>query len=117
MKIKKRAIHKRFSDYETYLLFKSSDVIFLPHNSGLTSGIIPLAATIGRPFVYPDIGVFEEQAEYCRCEKYKQSNIDDAFNAVAKLLTDSVDSFDNTEWLVNNSWEKHVKLILNKIKT
>ena len=114
---RKRAIHKRFSQYETFLLFKSSDVIFLPHNSGLTTGIIPMAATIGKPFVYPDIGVFEEQAEYCRCKKYKQSNIDDAFNAIAKLLTDSFDSFDNTKWLFNNSWEKHVKLILNKIKT
>ncbi len=113
----KRAFNKRFSHYETFLLFKSSDVIFLPHNSGLTSGIIHMAATIGKPFVYPDIGVFEEQAEYCRCEKYKQSNIDDAFKAIAKLLTDPVDSFDNTQWLANNSWEKHVKLILNKIKT
>jgi len=113
---KKRVINKRFSNYETFLLFKSSDIVFLPHNSGLTSGIIPMAATIGKPFVYPNIGVFEEQAKFCKCEKYERSNINEAYDAIAKLLTDPIASFDNAEWLANNSWERHVKLILNKIQ-
>ena len=112
---KRRVINKRFSNYETFLLFKSSDIIFLPHDSGLTTGIIPMSATIGKPFVYPDIGNFEEEARYCKCEKYERSNVEGAYNAISKLIGDPT-SFDNSEWLVNNSWEKHVKLILSKIQ-
>ena len=112
---KRRVINKRFSNYETFLLFKSSNIIFLPHNSGLTTGIIPMSATIGKPFVYPDIGNFEEEAKHCKCEKYEPSNVEEAYNAIAKLIEDPIATFDNTEWLANNSWEEHVKLILSKI--
>lgn len=115
-RVRRRILNKRFSNYDTYLLFKSADVVFLPHNSGLTSGIIPLAATIGKPFVYPNIGVFAEQAKFCKCEEYECSNVEQAYKAIMKLLSTSDASFDNTIWLANNSWNDHVKLILNKIK-
>jgi len=109
-------IHKRFSQHEAYLIFKASDLIFLPHNSGLTSGIIPMAATLGKPFVYPDIGVFKDQAKYCIAENYKNSNSTLAVNAIIKVLNLEISSFDNIEWLKNNNWDLHVKRILEALK-
>jgi len=109
-------IHKRFSQFETYLLFTASDVIFLPHNSGLTSGIIPMAATLGKPFVYPDLGVFAEQANYCIAEKYQCDNINSAVNAIDKILNYKIQSFNNSKWLENNNWTKHVEHILLNLK-
>jgi glycosyltransferase involved in cell wall biosynthesis len=109
-------IHRRFSQYETYLLFISSDVVFLPHKSGLTTGIIPMAATLGKSFVYPDIGVFEEQANYCYAEKYMSGNKQAAISALDKILISDAQSFDNSKWLEDNNWEKHVQQILSNIK-
>jgi hypothetical protein len=108
-------IHKRFSQYETYLLFISSDVIFLPHKSGMTSGIIPMAATLGKPFVYPDIGVFEEQADNCYAEKYECGNEKAAYHAIEKILTSDIQYFDNSKWLEDNNWGTHVEHILSSI--
>ncbi len=112
-RFKRILIHKRFSQFETYLLFTASDVIFLPHNSGLTTGIIPMAATLGKPFVYPDIGVFKEQAKYCLAEKYECENISGAYNAIDNILTSGKTTFDNSKWLENNNWGKHVEQILS----
>lgn len=108
-------IYKRFSQYETYLLFISADLIFLPHSDGLTTGIIPLSATLGKPFVYPDIGVFEEQAEYCIAEKYKSENSSDAVNAIDKILKSGANKFDNSKWLLENTWKKHVDNIFSNL--
>ena len=112
---KKILIFNRFSQHETYLLFIASDVIFLPHKSGLTSGIIQMAATLGKPFVYPGIGVFEEQANNCVAEKYECGNKHEAYYAIDKILTSGIRSFDNSKWLVNNNWEKHVERILSNL--
>ncbi|MFZ4522771.1 MAG: hypothetical protein ACOYNC_13765 [Bacteroidales bacterium] len=108
-------IHNRFSQLETYQLFMASDMIFLPHKSGLTSGLIPMAATLGKPFVYPNIGVFEEQAEYCFAQKYESNNKNEAFNAIQDILSSGVQSFDNSKWLENNNWEKHVEHIFSNL--
>jgi len=108
-------IHKRFSQYETYLLFTASDVIFLPHNEGLTTGNIPMAATLGKPFVYPDIGVFAEQAEDCFAKKYECGNVNDAVNAIDSILSSGQSFFDNKVWLEKNSWSEHVSVILSNL--
>lgn len=108
-------LHKRFSQYETYLLFTSADVIFLPHKAGLTTGLIPLAATLSRPFVYPGIGVFEEQAENCVAEKYVKGDIGSASDALNKILSSGTRDFDNSQWLKNNNWNDHVRQILSVI--
>jgi hypothetical protein len=105
-------IHKRFSQYETYLLFTASDVVFLPHKSGLTSGLIPMSATLGKPFVYPDIGVFDEQANFCIAEKYEMNDVIAASLAIHKVLQSEIKKFDNTEWLKNNNWDLHAEKIL-----
>lgn len=114
-RLKKRVIHKRFSNYEMFLLFKAADVVFLPHNFGLTSGIIPMAATIGKPFVYPNIGVFEEQAKHCLSIKYTKDDMFEAYNAINNILSAALASFDNSKWLAHNSWNDHVKTILNEL--
>lgn len=106
---------KRFSQHETYLLFKAADVVFLPHKSGLTTGIIPLAATLGKPFVYPDIGVFGEQAEHCYAEKYDCSDVEGAAAAIERILNSEVETFDNSLWLAKNNWSDHVEKILLSI--
>lgn len=116
-KFRKNAIiiHKRFTQNDAYLLFMASDVIFLPHKEGLTTGIIPLAATLGRPFVYPDIGVFREQAEYCFAEKYQCANVDEAVLAISKILDSVIKTYDNSLWLENNNWKRHVENILSNL--
>jgi hypothetical protein len=106
---------KRFSQFETYLLFIASDVVFLPHKTGLTSGIISLAATLGKPFVYPNIGVFREQAIYCYAEEYEKGNVLEASCAISKIITSGIRYFDNSKWLENNNWEKHVDRILSNL--
>jgi len=108
-------IYKRFSQYETYLLFISADLIFLPHYFGLTTGIIPMAATLGKPFVYPDLGVFEEQAKYCLAQKYETGNSNDAINAIDKIFKSGANTFDNSKWLMENTWVKHVDNILSNL--
>lgn len=108
-------IHKRFTQHETYLLFISADVIFLPHKSGLTTGIIPMAATLGKPFVYPNIGVFDEQAHFCYAQKYECGNVSAASDAIDKILVSDVINFDNAKWLENNNWDRHVEQILENL--
>jgi hypothetical protein len=108
-------LYNRFTQQETYLLFKASDVIFLPHSSGLTTGIIPMAATLSKPFVYPSIGVFEEQANFCLSEKYESNNLISASIALSKILSAGELSFDNEKWLLNNNWDRHVDAILANI--
>lgn len=112
---KKILIHKRFSQLETYRLFVSSNIVFLPHKTGLTTGIIPMAATLGKPFVYPDIGVFKEQAEYCTAEKYQCEDIRSATTALDKILASGIQEFDNAKWLEKNNWDDHVEQILENL--
>jgi hypothetical protein len=111
-RFRKRLIHKRFTQHETYLLFIASDVVFLPHKTGLTTGIIPLAATLGKPFAYPDIGVFSEQAELCKAEKYTKENVEEASDAIVSILSSGINSFDNSKWLENNNWKRHAEHVL-----
>lgn len=113
----KKMLLGRFSNYDTYLLFKSADLIFLPHKNGLTSGLIPMAATLGVPFVYPDIGVFAEQSEFCYAEKYEPESELSAFRAIKKVFESGVREFDNSTWLRKNNWDIHVNIILKKINS
>jgi glycosyltransferase involved in cell wall biosynthesis len=112
-RLRKKLVLGRVTNYETYLLFKASDVVLLPHKSGLTSGIIAMAATLGIPFVYPNIGVFEEQANYCFAEKYERENKNSACNSINKIINSGIQVFDNSKWLVFNNWENHVDKILS----
>ncbi len=108
-------IHKRFSQYETYLLFIAADVVFLPHKWGLTSGLIAMSATLCRPFVYPQIGVFEEQAEHCFAEKYTCNDPSEASESICKILSSKDKSFSNEQWLANNNWQLHVQKVLRAL--
>jgi hypothetical protein len=112
----KTGIYGRFSQLDTYLLFTASDLLFLPHNSGLTSGLIPLAATLGKPFAYPNIGVFEEQASGCFAKQYEAGNCNSAIQAIDQLLISGLHNFDNSNWLKNNNWDQHVGKILSQLE-
>jgi hypothetical protein len=105
----------RFSQYDTYLLFTAADVIFLPHESGLTTGIIPLAATLGKPFVYPNIGVFREQSDFCEALGYKKGDLNEAAGSIHEVLKKDLSTFDNALWLENNNWDKHVNIIMGEL--
>ncbi|MBN8547150.1 MAG: hypothetical protein J0L60_13545 [Ignavibacteria bacterium] len=112
IRINSMSIHKRFSNYEMFLLFKAADAIFLTHNNGLTSGIIPLSASLQKPFIYPNIGVFEEQALDTKSISYKCEDIQSAVDAIEDLLREDCSEFDNAKWLRQNSWDVHVGRIL-----
>lgn len=108
-------LNKRFSNHEMYILFKASNLVFLSHNYGMTSGLIPMSATLSKPFVYPKIGCFEDQAEFCLAESYKAKNTSEAIAAINKVLSKSNLNFDNSAWISNNSWEEHVNRILREL--
>jgi glycosyltransferase involved in cell wall biosynthesis len=109
-------IHKRFSQYETYLIFRAADVIFLPHKSGLTSGIIAMSATLARPFVYPNIGIFQEQAQNCAAIIYNSGDTVGAANGILDILSKEIESFDNSLWLADNNWRIHTENILKNLR-
>lgn len=116
LRFDKKIMHRRFTNYELYLYFKASDVVFLPHSYGMTSGLIPMAATLSVPFVFPRIGCFEDQAMNTLSESYEVNNVDEAILAIYKLLSLNKLTYDNSKWLLENSWDIHAKTIIDKLK-
>lgn len=97
------------------LFMSACDAIILTHKSGLTSGVIPLAITFKKPIVYPNLGNFEEQVigwESAKC--YQSSNVDSAIKALNSLELNT-EVISNKEWLAKNSWDEHVRKILERI--
>jgi tRNA A22 N-methylase len=75
-----------------------------------------MAATLKKPFVYPNIGVFEDQAKLCYAEKYLVGNVLSAKTAIHSILSSGNQTFDNKEWLKKNSWEIHADRILSNVE-
>ena len=96
----------------------ASDVVFLAHSGSLNSGIISLAATYSKPVIYPKIGCFEEQMKTWIGKSYSDNNKEEAIISL-KELHDMIKNdniiLNNTDWLKNNSWEEHVKKILDTL--
>ncbi|MFW6053006.1 MAG: hypothetical protein ACOC8I_03755, partial [Desulfosalsimonas sp.] len=100
----------------------ASDVFFLGHQDGLNSGILSLAASYGKPVVFPDLGNFAEQLSgWPWTESYSPRNVDSAIKALQRMK-DRIDQyppgeirFDNKGWLDKNSWNKHVLTILKTV--
>ena len=109
-------IEREFPPDEIPLILSACDMVFLGHTSGLNSGVLALAASYSKPFVYPDIGNFKEQAEGAFCEPYEVENVDSAVEAVHRLRRRMSDcdaaEFANA-WRQRNSWEIHVRTILD----
>ncbi len=124
----KKQIFKLIPEKDIPNVMAASDIIFLGHSSGLNSGLLALAASYGKPVVYPDIGNFREQLDlhgkydfgFC----YEAGNIDSAVEALnscfEQILTskDYTDEFlfDNSDWKKGHTWSKHVITILNAVK-
>lgn len=115
-RLKRLFIYKRFSNHELYLLFKAADLVFLPHSYGMTSGLIPMCATLSVPFIYPNIGCFADQSLNTLSLPYEVNNIDDAKNSICKILKNDNQNFNNMIWLNNNTWEIHVERIFQSLK-
>ncbi len=114
----KKFILKPIPPKEIPVIFSASDVVFLGHTDGLTSGILNLAATFSKPVVFPDIGCFEYQMNKWIYEKYTVGNIQQAKIAIEKIhdkYKDDNSIPDNTDWLQTNSWDNYVNTLLNKL--
>jgi len=116
-----RQVYKNIPSNEITDIIASTDVFFLGHSSGLNSGLISLAISYSKPIIFPDIGNFKEQAEgWEYYETYDVENINSAIQAITRMLNKlekaSFDTFDNSQWLIHNSWENHVKIILDEVK-
>lgn len=101
------------------IIFNSADIVLLGHKAGLNSGVLNMAATFGKPVVFPNIGCFEEQMIGWEYKSYKVNDINDAVAKVEyynKLKNNSKFSFDNKRWLSENSWKIHVERILKTLQ-
>lgn len=120
---KKRIIFQPVSIKGIPEIMAASDVVFLGHQDGLNSGIISLAATYGKPVIFPDIGNFQEQlSNWSWYESYEVGNINSAIEALNNMMTrikhlkPGMIKFDNSEWRETNSWDVHVTRIIQEIK-
>lgn len=106
---------KRVKAEDICYYFAAADLLLLSHKEGLTSGILPMAATYYKPVVYPDIGNFQEQIEGWIGESYQCGDIVSALIALDKIVRrmDEGLDMDNKLWLAKNSWDEHVKRILS----
>ncbi len=103
---------------EIAVIFGASDIVILGHSSGLTSGVLNLAATFSKPVVFPDIGCFEYQMDKWIYEKYPVGNIQKAKTGIEKIHEKYYESTSiphNSDWLKTNSWNNYVNTLLNKL--
>jgi len=99
------------------------DAFFLGHQDGLNSGLLSLAATYGKPIIFPMLGNFNEQLEgWLYKEPYIANNAQSATEALIKMrarlnnYSPGRIIFDNSEWLELHSWNKHVNNIVNAVE-
>jgi glycosyltransferase involved in cell wall biosynthesis len=112
---RERFYFKRVKTEDISYYFAAADLLLLSHKEGLTSGLLPMAATYSMPVVYPDIGNFREQMEGWIGESYQCGDIGSAhvaLDTIVRRMDEGLD-MDNTIWLVKNSWDEHVKIILS----
>ncbi len=116
-----KRIYRRIHESEIDKVIAATDLFFLTHSSGLNSGLISLALTYSKPVVFPDIGNFRDQVYgWNAFETYDVNNVYSAQSALQKMIHSirHSDSFllDNTNWLKFNSWDAHVKLIIDAVR-
>ena len=118
-----KTIYRQIPNSEIPFIAAASDVFFLGHLNGLNSGILALAASYGKPIVYPTLGNFGEQLSGWPWKySYKAGDVDSAMVAINKMYEKLKDHMpgdmknDNSEWLNKNSWEIHVRKIIDAIQ-
>jgi hypothetical protein len=112
----KYRIDRRITNNEISDLFNLADLLVLGHSKGLTTGLIPLAATFSLPVAYPDLGNFKEQAKNWSDFFYKPNNKDDATEIIERAYSLRHCSRTNRLWLKQNSWEIHASIILDSVE-
>ena len=114
---KERFYFKRIKTQDIGYYFAAADLLLLSHKDGLTSGVLSMAATYGKPVVYPDIGNFREQIEGWIGESYQCGDVGSALSAldaIVRRMDEGLD-MDNKIWLAKNSWDEHVNRILSAV--
>lgn len=98
--------------------FSATDIVMVSNRTGLTSGVLAMAATFKKPVVYPEIGNFREQMEGWVSESYVAGDTTGAVEALGRLLDrlEEGSSLSNSAWLERNSWSEHVERILAAVK-
>lgn len=121
----KKTILREVPNDEIPIIMAAIDIVFLGHKKGLNSGLLALAASYGKPVIFPNIGNFKNQLDgWDWFETYDPGNTDSAIKALKKIYkriknNNSVPgqvTFNNNNWLKNNSWDNHVKIIVESIK-
>jgi len=98
--------------------FSAADAVIITHTSGLTSGILAMAATFRKPAIYPEIGNFQEQMQDWVAESYAVGNVNAALESLNRIA-DRCDRgvvLDNSVWLARNNWTEHVERILSTVR-
>jgi hypothetical protein len=113
----RKYIYRHFPSEELPDIITSADIIFLGQRHALNSGLLALAATFRKPVVCPDIGCFREAMENWHCEFYTAGDIKDAGHALQRMSEKikHLDNPDNSEWLAINSWDNHIKGIIEAL--
>lgn len=116
----RKYIYKTIAPNEVSYYFSACDIVLLAHQGSLNSGLLPLAATHAKPVIFPDTGCFKEQMHNWIFESYESGNESSAagtiMNLYHKVKDMGAEKLDNSIWLKENSWEKHVRLILDEVK-
>lgn len=116
----KKYIYNKISSYDLPYILCSSDILFLAHQkSSLNSGILPLSATYNKPVVFPNIGCFNEQMKDWVFKNFIGGDKLSAISSITSLYKDIQGNklnFDNSLWLNEHSWQKHVSKIMENIK-
>ncbi|MGM0568723.1 MAG: hypothetical protein ACQESB_05850 [Elusimicrobiota bacterium] len=119
----KKTVLRKVSNDEIPSIVAASDIFFLGHNKGLNSGLLALAATYEKPVVFPDIGNFEHQMSgWPLYETYQAGDVKSAVKALETMLSrisqysPGTVKVDNKKWLECNSWDIHVKGIMEALQ-
>jgi len=103
-------------------ILAACDCMFLGHSAGLNSGLLALAASYGKPVVFPDIGNFRDQLQGWEWhEPYAAGDAGSALGALIKMLGRIAGrrpgdvAFDNRQWLDAHAWSRHVDMIVEAV--
>jgi beta-1,4-mannosyltransferase len=95
-------------------LFAASDIVLLPHTSGINSGVLSLAISHGCKVVYPDIGNLSHQAYgWVHAFPYVSGDATSAARAVLAACEDDHSNASKSlvEWRAENSWRRHASIV------
>ena len=115
---KKKCIFRLIHEREIPYILSAPDLIFIGSTDETDPGIFSLAATYGKPIIYPNTGWFDEQARKWVGISYEPGKVKEAAGAITNLYNDINQVYENLNkesWLIENSWERFAETILGEI--